>query len=568
MIYLGLHNGLEAGAALIVNGKLIGAVHEERFVRIKGYRGWPENSIKYLLDEANINIKQVDKIVYGMFDGVIPDEIILPKLIQRVIQGVNETPSLSIKYQERIDSEIKFNKNKLYELMENLRKLGVDDRVCFIDHHLSHAATAYYCSPFDDCFVFTCDGKGSFQSYSAWYSSNGLKRLDFGTTFDSAGYYYGNITRALGFKSERHEGKVTGLAAKGDPTKFRHITDKMLQLRDNRICGCLGDYYMPWFMSADNLPMLFKEVAKYSREDVAAATQKTLEYVMCGWIKNILQKYAKSKKVNVALAGGVFANVKLNQRVRELEKVNNVYIHPAMGDGGIPLGGILAQMYKDGDIYKKYLSNVYLGCAFSDEEIYNYLKKHNIKFNVVKDIPSTLVRLFKAGKPVGFFRGRMEYGPRALCNRSILYHARDVTVNEWLNKKLNRSDFMPFAPVTTAELAPRCFIGWKVDDYAGDFMTMTYDCTDEFKKNCPAVVHVDGTARPQIVRKKLDPEMHSIITKYHELTGDLSFINTSFNNHEEPIVCNIKDAINSYKIGNIDALIIGKYIIELFPNEF
>ena len=155
----------------------------------------------------------------------------------------------------------------------------------------------------------------------------------------------------------------------------------------------------------------------------------------------------------------------------------------------------------------------------------------------------------------------MEYGPRALCNRSILYHCRDAKINDWLNERLNRTEFMPFAPVTTVELADQCFVDWKPEHACAEFMTMVYNVTDKFKDNCPAAVHVDGTARPQIVTKTNNPIMHEILTEHHKLTGDLALINTSFNNHEEPIVCDIKDAINSLNRNNVDALVMGDFIV-------
>ena len=169
--------------------------------------------------------------------------------------------------------------------------------------------------------------------------------------------------------------------------------------------------------------------------------------------------------------------------------------------------------------------------------------------------------MIEHGKVIGFLSGRMEYGPRALCNRSILYHCRDAKINDWLNERLNRTEFMPFAPVTTVELADQCFVDWKPEHACAEFMTMVYNVTDKFKDNCPAAVHVDGTARPQIVTKTNNPIMHEILTEHHKLTGDLALINTSFNNHEEPIVCDIKDAINSLNRNNVDVLVTGDFIV-------
>ena len=202
-----------------------------------------------------------------------------------------------------------------------------------------------------------------------------------------------------------------------------------------------------------------------------------------------------------------------------------------------------------------------LGPSISDNEIENYLNNNNIKFKKSNNLEEDIAKIIDSKKVIGLVSGRMEYGPRALCNRSIIYHCEDKSINDWLNKRLNRTEFMPFAPVTTKELAKKCFVDWDEKDYAADFMTMTYDVTDEFKEKCPAAVHIDGTARPQIIRKENHKKMHSIITHYYNTRGGLALINTSFNNHEEPIVCDLKDAIDSLNKNNVDVLVIENYII-------
>ena len=550
MICLGLHNSFQSGAALFYNNKLIGAVSEERFNRIKNYHGFPTQSIDYLLKLAKITLKDVDKIVYGMVTDVIPDKPTTLKWEDRVKECGIE---LTDKCQQRFTSEVDWNKKHLKELKNWSEKNNVKD-VVFIDHHYSHAAGAYYSSPYEESLVFTCDGKGNFKSSSIFYGKGkDLTRIKFQTTFDSVGYFYGNVTRALGFKSERHEGKVTGLAAYGDPNKFNHITDNILTFDDDKgeIRLKLGKYYFPWFLEKEDIPDFYNEVSKYKKEDVAAAAQETVEKVITKWIN-----YHIKKETNICLAGGIFANVKLNQKIRELDKVKSVFVQPAMGDMGIPLGSCLAVLKR-----KQYIKGMDLGPSISDNEIENYLNNNNIKFKKSNNLEEDIAKIIDSKKVIGLVSGRMEYGPRALCNRSIIYHCEDKSINDWLNKRLNRTEFMPFAPVTTKELAKKCFINWNEKDYAADFMTMTYDVTDEFKEKCPAAVHIDGTARPQIIRKENHKKMHSIITHYYNTRGGLALINTSFNNHEEPIVCDLKDAIDSLNKNNVDVLVIENYII-------
>ena len=184
----------------------------------------------------------------------------------------------------------------------------------------------------------------------------------------------------------------------------------------------------------------------------------------------------------------------------------------------------------------------------------------NIIFNYNKDISKVLIDEIKKNKIVGYFSDRMEFGPRALCNRSILYHGKDKSINTWLNNKLHRTEFMPFAPVTIEEYAKDCFVGWNKNDVAGNFMTMTYKCTPRFIKSCPASVHIDNTARPQII-KKSNKVFHKILKNYLIKTGEMALINTSFNKHEEPIVESIDDAIHAFKNKIIDTLIIENFVI-------
>lgn len=563
MIYLGLHNSFQAGACLFVDGELIGAVTEERFNRIKNYHGFPHLSIDYLLDEANITLNEVNKVVYGMVDSVTPDKKSLEKIMNIVAEGSSQSPSLKNKYIERVTSEASWNDRHLNELYDWANENELPEDLILIDHHESHAAGAYYTSPFDDALVFTCDGKGNYKS-SAVYDANGddLTLLDFHTTFDSIGYFYGNITKALGYKPESHEGKVTGLAAYGDANNFKHITDRILSFDEEsgKINVRMGRYHLPWFTDKLDTPLFYSSVAKFKKEDVAAAAQEAVEDVLSKWVEYSIKKY-KGRKTNICLSGGVFANVKLNQVLRELDLVDNVFIQPAMGDMGIPLGSCLVAMKNDGECYNKFEESMALGPEFSNEEIEKYLEDNDINYLWSACVEKDVATMIEHGKVIGFLSGRMEYGPRALCNRSILYHCRDAKINDWLNERLNRTEFMPFAPVTTVELADQCFVDWKPEHACAEFMTMVYNVTDKFKDNCPAAVHVDGTARPQIVTKTNNPIMHEILTEHHKLTGDLALINTSFNNHEEPIVCDIKDAINSLNRNNVDVLVMGDFIV-------
>jgi carbamoyltransferase len=373
----------------------------------------------------------------------------------------------------------------------------------------------------------------------------------------SPGYYYGIVTGLFGFTPELQAGKVSGLAGLGDPERLLRVMRQMIDFEDGKIRTRLGRYFKPWFVGADGLPELARALEGSRREDVAAAAQAQLEFVVTRYVERFLRETGMR---NLALAGGVFANVKLNQRLRELDGVEGVYVHPNMGDGGLPLGAALHELCRTGGRFAKPLARADLGPAFDDDEVVAALVAKAIRYTRVPDGVVVALEALRRDRVVGWFAGRMEYGPRALCHRSILYHARDRSVNEWLNQRLERTEFMPFAPVTTAEIAGRCFSGWARDDLSSRLMTMTYDCSDAFKKDSPATVHVDGTARPQVVHADDNPTMHRLLTAWCEERRAMSLINTSFNHHEEPIVCTPADAAESLEKANVDVLVAGNIV--------
>jgi len=229
MKYLAIHNSLQAGAALSIDNKIIGAISEERITRIKDHHTFPHESIQALLKLAKIDLTDVDKIIYGMVTSVVPEQNTLEKLLEDFELLAGKSKILGTKARERISSEAAWNKKHLDELYEWAKSENVLDRLIFVDHHLSHASGAYFHSPYDDALIFTCDGKGNFKSSCIFHGDGKkIKELEFNTTFKSIGYFYGNITKALGYKSERHEGKITGLAAYGNPDNVKHITNKIL----------------------------------------------------------------------------------------------------------------------------------------------------------------------------------------------------------------------------------------------------------------------------------------------------------------------------------------------------
>jgi len=561
MIVLGVTNAFDSGASLTIDGRTVAAANEERFSRKKQDDGFPWQSIEYVLSAGEVSAEELDAVTYG-WGREFDEHKILTPLSHRVIQAVQREPESADLVEQRIRVELERDQVRKDEMARIAREQGWADKLYVYDHHYSHAASAYFASPFDRALVITGDARGDFRSATVHLGEGErLRELDWRSTFDSLGFFYSIITLLLGMRPARHEGKVTGLAAYGDPSKCIHVMRRMIGFTENTIYANVGRMFKPFY--TDPPPALKKALAPYSKEDVAAACQQHLEDVALAYIRRFLdEQKAKGAPVeNICLAGGLYGNVKLNQRILALPGVRNVFVYPNMGDGGLCVGSTLNFLAENDHKIQRPIDTMYLGPAFTDDEIKKVLDAHKVPYRPLKNKVEETVDLLACGKVVGWFQGRMEFGPRALGSRSILVHPKDPTVNDWLNKRLHRTEFMPFAPATTASLAPRCYVGWREDHLASRYMTVCYDCTPEFKKNSPATVHVDGTARPQVVFREDNPDYHDVIEGFHRKTGNLSVINTSFNEHEEPIVCFPDDAVRSYLGNNVDCLVIGNWFV-------
>jgi len=270
---------------------------------------------------------------------------------------------------------------------------------------------------------------------------------------------------------------------------------------------------------------------------------------------------------DIVMAGGVFGNVKLNQRIAQIPKVTSLFIHPDMGDGGTALGAAFIEWEKElskrgKSFLGKRLNNVYFGPEYTDKNIEDALKKYSLPYEFHKDIECRIARLISEKKIIGRFNGRLEYGPRALGNRSIIAEPTDKTINDWLNKRLRRTEFMPFAPSVLDRAAPSLYKDYSKAAYAAEFMTITFDVEPHAQKMAPAVCHIDNTARPQVVTKEQNPSYYKIIEEFEKITGIPIIVNTSFNMHEEPIVCTPEDAIRAFLDGSVDYLALGNYLIK------
>jgi carbamoyltransferase len=567
MIILGVCNAPDSGAALIVDGELVAAVNEERFVRSKLFRGFPKLSLEWVLRSQHLTVADVDLVGCGAWAGMSSEET-LPRLVEDIYYQVSESKLQSREaVMKRIEVSARRDAHFRRELANELTSIGFRrDQIIYCDHHYSHALTAFMPSPFEEAFVYCADGRGDYRSVTLWRASrsNGIELLDLSTELVSPGALYGLITKQIGFTPDRHEGKVTGLAARGQETELYRLLKGQFNFDANagRLRSKIGAYYLP-FLTA-TLPELSAVLRGYSREDSAYAVQRVLEEALCDFLMHHL-KDAPGKSVNLCLSGGCMGNVKLNYELGRLFPIRNLYVYPAMGDGGNAVGGALHVAMQHDGLTHISMPTVYLGPCYTNSYIEKALRKAKLPYAGINpaDKARQVAQWLADGEIVGWFQGRMEYGPRALGARSILASPCDPTINDKLNIRLHRSEFMPFAPVTTDLLAPQCFMGWQPDHVASEFMTVCYQCHPLTRDKCPAVVHVDNSARPQVIHRGKNPSFYDLVTTYYEETGVPCLINTSFNHHEEPIVNTPEDAIRSLVRGNVDILVIGDFSIAL-----
>ena len=591
----------DTNVSIVEDGVILFAAGEERFTRNKQQDGFPMHAIEKALQYTNTKIEDIDMVAYPFMDYQDEAKLIaknlddekdflahfkssnLKKLLTDAekkvpkrydhIHGLNlpnEKVEKGFLYntfynlagsQSAISNKVAIKGSQAWadaadasfkkwqnDLEDGLEQLGLKDKLKRMDHHLSHAANSFYTSGFDEALCITLDGYGTGLAGSVSEAKNGkIKRLHGVQYPNSLGTLYEHVTSSLGYQPGRHEGKIVGLASYGDP-------DILSEILLSRIDQSSGDFKI---YESNNIYFSRYLASHFPKIDVAAAYQDVLEKVAVKFVQYWVQKTGINK---VVLSGGVTANVKLNQRIFEIAEVKEIFVYPNMGDGGCGTGAALFHSHSEAT--RPSISNAYFGPDFSDEDIHKELSNEKLSFMKPENLAVEVAKLIHDGKVVARFDGRMEYGPRALGNRSIMYHAREPEVNQWLNKRLGRTEFMPFAPVTLYEAREKYFINIKGAEHAAEFMTITFDCTDEMKRDCPAAVHVDGTARPQLIRREVNPGYYDILKEYEKLSGISSLINTSFNMHEEPIVCTPFDAIRAFLQGNLDYLAIGPFLVQ------
>lgn len=575
---LGLHTGHEASAVLFQGTQVLAAISDERLTRIKNDGGrLTDVSISEVLRIAGLHRSDVERL--ALLHTFFPEEYVIRESVtkefeRRIVRwrraraGSDRPQLLLDDFMLRLQGRGRtLDRHFLKHRFLATEGFGRAD-LGFYDHHESHAMAAAFYSGFEECAVITMDGVGdrNICHTSGIWTGGRYQRMDVtDKPAASPGLFYSHITRLLGFQPLRHEGKVVGLAAMGDPVPLRGAFRRALDLSTEK------DEFTSEFITAENAEArrydyLKRTVEGHSRENVSAACQQVLEDVVLELVQSFLRKTGMR---SIALNGGVVANVKLNQRIAMLPEVDRVFVFPAMSDTGNPVGAILLdhvnQMNNAGIACRgEALRDVYWGPEYSDEEICEALARAGVKAERL-DEESLIGRAassIHAGRIVGWFQGRMEFGPRALGNRSMLARPTEGKINDWLNQRLDRSEFMPFAPSVLAEHADEVFIGVDKARHTAEFMTITFDVRPEWRARIPAVVHVDGTARPQLVRAETNSRYHQLISAYHRMSGIPLVLNTSFNVHEEPIVCKPDEAIRAFVDRRVDCLGVGNFWVE------
>lgn len=596
----------DATVSFLEDGRVIFACAEERLSRVKLQSGFPERALSLAFERTGWQPDSVDAVAYAFFDWDEEARLIAEAVeLDAQRHGANSNSESSRRYQEAVARPYVVNRDRLIpgldsvdaefvprkswwkriayeqiarspradslahrlvfqrwvrqairdhqrwseELADGLRRLELH-RVPLkrFHHHDTHAANAFYASGFDEALVVTLDGYGSGCCGGIYTAgANGIIARHRFRFPNSLGIFYEQVTSGLGFKPSRHEGKIVGLAAYGDP---QILADVLLE----RFTVEEGDIIIRGGMNH----FLTRALAgHFAKRDVAAAYQFVLEEIT----RRMLQHWLRKTNLRrVVVSGGVHANVKLNQRIRETPGVESVFVYPNMGDGGCGTGAAMLALGHD-VMRGQAFDTVYFGPDYTELEIRQALTAAELPAERVDGIEERVAELLAQNHIVGRFNGRMEYGPRALGNRSVLYPAKEPEVNQWLNKQLARTEFMPFAPAVLAEAASRLFHNLAGCEKTAEFMTITFDCTEEMKRHSPAAVHVDGTARPQLVTPRSNPSFHRLLRAYQARTGIPVIINTSFNMHEEPIVCSPADAIRAFLLGNLDYLAIGSYLV-------
>lgn len=564
----------DASATLLKNGIPVLAIEEERLNRKKHCAGFPTLSIKACLKEAGISISDVDHIAISTDPSA--------NLKEKVLYSLTRISKIHKMLRDRL-SKVSKTRDLRSDLAANLGvdKSEIKAQIHHVEHHLAHMASAYFSSPFKDSIVLTLDGMGDFVSSKWGFGTNNSFSADGQIEYPhSIGYLYTATTQFLGFPFYGDEGKIMGLAPYGDPI-FLDEFRKIITTDSKTIGYKLNlDYFlhhsqgieMQWDDGQPTIGRMFSDKfvetfgparelgTEYTQHhiDIAASMQRRTEEVCLDMIQKLSKKY-ESK--TICLAGGVALNSVMNGKIRLETDIEDVYIHPNAGDGGTSLGA--AQYVYHQKLNHKptqTIEHAYLGLEYTNDAILEALELAGIKnptFLNEDDLINETAKVIAESKVVGWFQGKMEWGPRALGSRSIVADPRNPNMKDILNARIKkREKFRPFAPSVLDYAAKDYF----EQDYPAPTMLMVYQVKEEKRAVLPAITHVDGSGRLQTVHKEHHKRYFNLIEAFGKITGVPVILNTSFNENE-PVVCTPKDAIDCFLRTKMDTLSIGNYLI-------
>ena len=579
----------DSAAALIVDGEIIAAAQEERFTRIKHDSSYPKNAISYILNVANLKLNEVDHVVFYE-KPFLKFERLLETYIGFSPNGfLSFLKSMPIWLNEKL-----FQKKMLFDaLKEQDNNFNDIKKINFSEHHLSHAASAFFSSPYEEAIILTLDGVGEWATTTVSLGKNNkiniLKEIHFP---HSLGLLYSAFTYFLGFKVNSGEYKVMGLAPYGEPSFKDIILDKLIDVKEDGSFRLNMDY----FNYATGLTMTNSKFARLfnmkRREpenelsqihmDMAASIQAATEEIVLKITRFLFKEF---KLPNLCMAGGVALNCVANGKILKEGLFKNIWIQPASGDAGGALGAAQAFYYQELNNKRKILktdsmNGSYLGPQFTDDQVENELKscEANYKKLTPDQIIKNTAKALSEEKAIGWFQGRMEFGPRSLGNRSIIADSRSEKMQKNLNLKVKyRESFRPFAPAVLFEKVSEWFEINSESPYmllvANVKKSKQLQMTNEQERlfgidklnvkrsSVPSVTHVDYSARIQTVHKETNPIFHKLIEEFERITKYPILVNTSFNVRGEPIVCSVTDAFNCFMGTDLDVLVCNNFIL-------
>ena len=584
----------DSAASLVIDGKIVSAVQEERFSRIKHDSNYPFNAINYVLHESNLKLSKVDHIVFFEKPFLKFERLLETYLAFAPLGFKSFSMSMPLWLREKL-----FQKKFLFDNLKKHDKNFTDiNKINFSEHHYSHAASAFYPSPFEEAIILTLDGVGEWATTTLGIGKGNkieiLKEIHFP---HSLGLLYSAFTYYTGFKVNSGEYKVMGLAPYGNPKYKDIILKKLVDVKNDgsfRLNMKYFNYTKGLTMTNKKFSDLFghpvrnpqKDLLTEFHMDIAASIQSVTEEIVLKMTRSIAHEYKINK---LCLAGGVALNCVANGKILKDKTFKDIWIQPAAGDAGGSLGAALAFWHQElkktrAVKTKDQMKGSYLGPSFNDNEVENELYSLKAKFKKLStnDLIETVANELSKEKTIGWFQGRMEFGPRALGARSIIADPRSDKMQKELNLKVKfRESFRPFAPAVLREDVSK----WFEINHDSPYMLLVADVKKEIqikmsdkderlfgimklnvkRSSIPAVTHVDYSARIQTVHKETNPKFHSLISKFKEITGCPILVNTSFNVRGEPIVCDVKDAFNCFMGTNLDILICENFI--LYKNE-